>query len=166
MGVLDDLAMGLGLKERTEDYDARTANTIAANRVAADRGDAMNALYLAQARNPDHDSYYGNYQPAMRDRANYLQRVGGETYNPQVASAPDGSNFFQNLLFSAPLSQSNPASPRRYAIGPLTMDQPIMAYSPLTAFSRLLSGLNNPNGVNSPLTSSAFAKLNNKYGIY
>ena len=31
MGILDDLAMGFGLKERTEDYDARTARTIALN---------------------------------------------------------------------------------------------------------------------------------------
>ena len=31
MGILDDLAMGFGLKERTEDYDARTARTIASN---------------------------------------------------------------------------------------------------------------------------------------
>ena len=30
MGFFDDLAMGLGFKERTQDYDARTARTIAA----------------------------------------------------------------------------------------------------------------------------------------
>jgi len=31
MGLLDDLQMGFGLKERTADYDARTARTIAVN---------------------------------------------------------------------------------------------------------------------------------------
>ena len=31
MGILDDLAMGFGLKARTQDYDARTARTIAMN---------------------------------------------------------------------------------------------------------------------------------------
>jgi hypothetical protein len=165
MGVLDDLAMGLGFKERTEDYDARTANTIAANRVAADRGDATNVLYLAQARNPDHESYYGNYQPAMRDRADYLERVGGETYNPQVASSPDDADFLQNFFFSAPLSETNPASPRRYALGPLDFDEPIMAYSPLAAFSRILGGFYNSNRVKSPLTSSAFSKFDGN-GLY
>ena len=54
MGLLDDLQMGFGLKERTEDYDARTARTIAANEAAGGSNDAMR---LAQARNPQHSSF-------------------------------------------------------------------------------------------------------------
>ena len=166
MGLLDDLAMGLGIKERTEDYDARTADTIAANKVAADRGDASNAMYLAQARNPDHASYFGNYEPAMQARDDYLFGIGGTTYNPQAASAADDANFFQSLLFSAPVSEVNPVSPRRLAVGPFDLEQPVTAYSPLTLLSNMLGGLQNATGANDPLTSSAFAKFNEEYGVY
>lgn len=158
MGMLDDLAMGLGLMERTEDYDARTADTIAASRVAADRGDATNAMYLAQARNPDHSTYFGNYEPAMQARNDYLFDVGGSTYNPQVAERQEGNNVFQNLLYSAPMSEDNPVSPRRVAIGPFNLDEPLSIPTPLSLMTKILGGLQRPTGGDDPLTSTAFDK--------
>ena len=127
MGLLDDLAMGFGLKERTEDYDARTARTIAASEAAGGSNDAMR---LAQARNPQHSSFL----PVSRSRGaqQYLGSRGyAEGYTPQVAE--DDRPFMQRLLFSP---ESTP-SPTPYAIGPLTMDQPLPKFGLLG----LLSGL-------------------------
>ena len=116
MGLLDDLQMGFGLKERTEDYDARTARTIAANEAAGGSNDAMR---LAQARNRQHSSFL----PVSRSRGaqQYLgSREYDEGYTPQ--DAEDERPFMQRLLFS-PASTS---SPTPYAIGPLKMDQGII----------------------------------------
>ena len=127
MGLLDDLAMGFGLKERTEDYDARTARTIAANEAAGGSNDAMR---LAQARNPQHSSFL----PVSRSRGaqQYLGSRGyDEGYTPQVAD--DDRSFMQRLLFSP----ASTPSPTRYAIGPLKMDQPLPKFGLLG----LLSGL-------------------------
>ena len=127
MGLLDDLQMGFGLKERTEDYDARTARTIAANEAAGGSNDAMR---LAQARNPQHSSFL----PVSRSRGaqQYLGSRGyAEGYTPQVAD--DDRPFMQRLLFSP----ASTPSPTRYAIGPLTMDQPLPKFGLLG----LLSGL-------------------------
>lgn len=129
MGLLDDLQMGFGLKERTEDYDARTARTIAANEAAGGSNDAMR---LAQARNPQHSSFL----PVSRSRGaqQYLGSRGyAEGYTPQVAE--DERPFMQRLLFSP---ESAP-SPTRYAIGPLTMKQPIQV--PKFGLLGMLSGL-------------------------
>jgi hypothetical protein len=128
MGLLDDLQMGFGLKERTEDYDARTARTIAASEAAGGSNDAMR---LAQARNPQHSSFL----PASRSRGaqQYLGSRGyDEGYTPQVAEDDDRS-ILSRLLFSP---ESTP-SPTPYAIGPLTMDQPLPKFGMLG----LLSGL-------------------------
>ena len=40
MGFFDDLAMGLGFKERTQDYDARTARGVAVDQAVAQNADA------------------------------------------------------------------------------------------------------------------------------
>jgi len=160
MGLLDDLAMGLGMKERTEDYDARTAQTRAARKVARDRGDTMDATYLAQARNPDSQYYYGNYAPAMEAHDNYLYGVGGATYAPQVADQSEDNNVLQNLLFSAPMSDDNPVSPRRAAIGPIDLQEPISLPTPLSLVSKILGGFATATGGNDPLTSTAFDKYN------
>ena len=130
MGLLDDLAMGFGLKERTEDYDARTARTIAASEAAGGSNDAM---ALAKARNPQHSSFL----PVSRSRGaqQYLGSRGyAEGYTPQVVPRnQDDRPFMQRLLFSP----DSPASPTPYAIGPLTMDQPLPKFGLLG----LLSGL-------------------------
>ena len=72
MGLLDDLAMGFGLKERTEDYDARTARTI-----ARDEGVSVGESRAAQQ---------------------FLGSRGRDNYNPQVAQ--DNRSFGQRFLFS------------------------------------------------------------------
>jgi hypothetical protein len=160
MGLLDDLAMGLGMKERTEDYDARTARTSAVRRAAADRGDATDAMYRAQAMNPDSQYYYGNYAPAMEAHDNYLFNVGGSTYAPQIADQSESSNALQNLLFSAPMSDDNPVSPRRLAVGPLDLQEPLSIPTPLSLVSKILGGFATATGGNDPLTSTAFDKYN------
>ena len=79
MGIIDDLAMGLGMKARTEDYDARTARTIARN-----EGTDVGQSRAAQ------------------------QYLGGRGYaegsRPQVAQ--DNRPFMQRLLFSQQGAQS------------------------------------------------------------
>ena len=128
MGLLDDLQMGFGLKERTEDYDARTAATIAASEAAGGSNDVMR---LAQARNPQHSSFL----PASRSRGaqQYLGSRGyDEGYTPEGVEDDDRS-ILSRLLFSP---ESTP-SPTPYAIGPLTMDQPLPKFGMLG----LLSGL-------------------------
>lgn len=129
MGLLDDLQMGFGLKERTEDYDARTARTIAASEAAGGSNDVMR---LAQARNPKHRSYIGdNVGKSSFGARTFLNRIGGESYRPQPVK--DDRPIMQRLLFS-PESER---SPTPYAIGPLTMDQPLPKFGLLG----LLSGL-------------------------
>lgn len=140
MGLLDDLAMGFGLKERTEDYDARTARTIAASEAAGGSNDVMR---LAQARNPQHSSFL----PVSRSRGaqQYLGSRGyDEGYTPQVAD--DDRPFMQRLLFSP---ESAP-SPTPYAIGPLTMDQPLPQFGLLG----LLSGLGGMFGRDAPTVAA------------
>lgn len=131
MGLLDDLQMGFGLKERTKDYDARTARTIAANEAAAKRGRAGDVMALAQARNPSHFSYIGDDATSSEGARTFLNRIGGESYRPQPVQ--DDRTMFQRLLFSP---ESDP-SPTRYAIGPLKMDQPLPSFGLLG----MLSGL-------------------------
>jgi hypothetical protein len=137
MGLLDDLQMGFGLKERTEDYDARTARTIAANERAASRGRAGDVMALAQARNPQHSSFL----PVSRSRGaqQYLGSRGyDEGYTPQVAE--DDRPFMQRLLFSPESERSRTP----YAIGPLTMDQPLPSFGLLgllSGFGGMLGGL-------------------------
>lgn len=80
MGIIDDLAMGLGMKARTEDYDARTARTIARNE-GTDIGQSRAAQQYLGGRGYD------------------------EGYRPQVAQ--DDRPFFQRL-FTSPESQSSP----------------------------------------------------------
>ena len=130
MGLLDDLQMGFGLKERTEDYDARTARTIASNaaeQAARSRGAGDHAAMIAGIRARQS---YDPSQPTGQSEY-YLNRAGGTGYRPAITQ--DDRPFMQRLLFSP----ESDASPRPYAIGPLTMDQPLPKFGLLG----LLSGL-------------------------
>lgn len=135
MGILDDLAMGFGMKERTEDYDARTARTIAANEEAARRGDATDATFLAQARNPRHSSYIGEDYGSSGGARMFLNRVGGTGYNPRRAD--DNRPFMQRMM----TSPTGTASPTPYAIGPMKLDQPLPAFGLLGLFTKGLSNM-------------------------
>lgn len=147
MGILDDLAMGFGLKERTADYDARTAQTIAANR-AADSipGDNL-AMRLAQARNPDSRYYFGNDSGAMQAHDNYLT---GQGYSQGMFPQPVDSGYsgIQNILFSAPMNPNspslsyNPPSPTPASFGPFEMDETIDLPIPgISMITKLLEGM-------------------------
>lgn len=141
MGLLDDLAMGFGLKERTEDYDARTARTIALNERF---GTGPDADMLGRSRalaNRDYDVTRGG-------AAQYLGSRGYEEgYTPQIVQDDDRS-FMQRLLYSP---ESDP-SPTPYAIGPLRMDQPIQV--PKFGILGLLSGLGGMFGRDVPTVSA------------
>lgn len=80
MGIIDDLAMGLGFKARTEDYDARTARTIARNE----------GVNVGQSRAAQ--QYLGS-------------RGYDEGYRPQVAQ---DDRPFMRRLFTSPESQYSP----------------------------------------------------------
>jgi hypothetical protein len=134
MGLLDDLQMGFGLKERTEDYDARTARTIAANEAAQRRGRGGDAMALAQARNPSHFSYIGDDAGSSGGARTFLDRIGGESYNPRPAV--DNRTMFQRLLFSP---ESTP-SPTPYAIGPVKFDEPLRIPTMFGLLGGLLGG--------------------------
>jgi hypothetical protein len=143
MGLLDDLQMGFGLKERTEDYDARTARTIAANeaeQAARSRGAGDHAAMIAGIRARQS---YDPSQPTGQSEY-YLNRAGGTDYRPAIAQ--DDRPFMQRLLFSP----ESAASPRDYAIGPLTMDQPLPKFGLLG----LLSGLGGMFGRDVPTVAA------------
>lgn len=158
MGILDDLAMGFGLKERTADYDARTARTIAASKAAADAissGKGTHAAMKARMRarqsydpsNPtDQSEYY-------LDRAGLRGGYEAGGYRPTIVD--DQRPFIQRLLYSP---ESAP-SPNPYAIGPVSMEKPLQIPSILgilnsftnKAFDRPLTG--------KPLSSGAVDAL-------
>lgn len=119
MGLLDDLQMGFGLKERTEDYDARTARTIALNEEYGNEFDRIRARAS------------GDYDVRSGGAAQFLGSRGRENYAPQIAD--DDRPFMQRMM----TSPTGDASPTPYAIGPLTMDQPLPKFGLLG----LLSGL-------------------------
>jgi len=121
MGFFDDLAMGLGYKERTQDYDARTARTIAAqdayNRAGgseAQRGHAM----LTARKNFDVNNATGNARIFL-DRAGARGGYDPGAYRPAVAQ--DDRPFIQRL-FTSP---QGPASPNPFAIGPASFSKPL-----------------------------------------
>lgn len=141
MGLLDDLAMGFGLKERTEDYDARTARTIALNERFGVGPDADMIGRSRALANRDYDVTRGGAAQYLGSRG----YAGG--YTPQIAQDDDRS-FMQRLLYSP---ESDP-SPTPYAIGPLRMDQPIQV--PKFGILGLLSGLGGMFGRDVPTVSA------------
>ena len=132
MGLLDDLAMGFGLKERTEDYDARTARTIALNEQYDNEFDRIRARAS------------GDYDVRSGGAARFLGSRGRENYAPQIAD--DNRPFMQRMM----TSPTGDASPTPYAIGPLTMDQPLPKFGILG----LLSGLGGMFGRDVPTVSA------------
>jgi len=131
MGILDDLAMGLGFKERTADYDARTARTIAAQDAykAASGSEAQKAHAMFQARKNF------NPQTATGNARIFLDRTGGTGYNPTPAQ--DDRPFTQRLL----TSPASTPSPNPYAIGPISMDKPLPRFGLLGLFTGGMSNL-------------------------
>lgn len=137
MGILDDLAMGFGLKARTEDYDARTARNIAETQAFGDdHVAAMRARQGYVSTGPRGRDYAAEYRAALENGARnsqgvmmpsqaqqYLRMAGGEdrpNYNPSIVQNDD-RGFVQRALFSP----ESPESPRPYAIGPMKMDGPL-----------------------------------------
>lgn len=122
MGLLDDLAMGFGLKERTRDYDARTARNIAVSEAAGNWGGSKGysmspAMMMKESRIRDR----GNYDTGTGQARAFLTRQGGNdpSYNPQIVQ--DDRPLSQRALFS-PQDQ---LSPTPVAIGPMTFQQPL-----------------------------------------
>lgn len=149
MGLLDDLAMGFGFKERTKDYDARTARNIARSQAAGNWGGTRGYSMSPQAMMAEakvSDKSIERELSRQGDRRNPSQarifldtagRAGGYdagTYNP--VPAKDDRSFFQRAIFSP---ESSP-SPRPYAIGPLTMDQPLPAFGIMGLIKALAGG--------------------------
>lgn len=132
MGILDDLAMGFGMKERTEDYDARTARNIAVSEQYDNEFDRIRARQS------------GDYDVTRGGAAQFLGSRGRDNYNPQIAQ--DNRPFMQRALYSP---ESAP-SPTPYAIGPMSMDQPL----PQFGIFGLLSSLANFNRQNVPTVSA------------
>jgi hypothetical protein len=121
MGFFDDLAMGLGFKERTQDYDARTAKTIAAQDAYKSSGgsEAQKAHAMLMARkNFDVNNATGNARTFL-DRAGARGGYDPGAYRPAVAQ--DDRPFMQRL-FTSP---QGAASPNPYAIGPASFSKPL-----------------------------------------
>lgn len=123
MGILDDLAMGFGLKERTEDYDARTARNIALSEQYDNDFDRIRARQS------------GAYDVKRGGAAQFLGSRGRDNYNPQIAD--DDRPFMQRMM----TSPAGAASPTPYAIGPLSMDQPLPQFGLLGLFTQGLSSM-------------------------
>ena len=134
MGILDDLAMGFGLKERTQDYDARTARTIAVNEAVANAPNQQVATMQTSkimANMPK--DLVANSAPAQQ----FLKFAGGSdqpNYNPAIVK--DQRPFMQRLLYSP---ESAP-SPNPYAIGPISMKQPLPAFGVMGLLQALAGG--------------------------
>lgn len=146
MGLLDDLAMGFGLKERTRDYDARTARNIAISEAAGNWGSSRGystspAAMRAEARIRDRGNYDVNREGSQA-RA-FLTRQGGNdpSYNPQIVQ--DDRPFLQRALFS-PQDQ---LSPTPVAIGPFQFDEPLRLPGILGMISGGFGGLFGPREV-------------------
>jgi len=140
MGILDDLAMGFGLKERTEDYDARTARNIAETQAFGDdHVSAMRARQGYVSTGPRGRDYAAEYRAAYNDPSGPAQQFlgsrGRDNYNPQIAE--DNRPLMQRMM----TSPEGAASPTPYAIGPLTMDQPLPSFGLLGLFTKGLSGM-------------------------
>lgn len=144
MGILDDLQMGLGMKERTEDYDARTARNVALQQAYGDDDIAkMRARQNYQTTTPsggtfNYGDYYRGFLNAPQGNAqSFLRRQGGEGYSPSIMQ--DNRPFFQRALFS----QQDTPSPTRYGIGPVKLDGPLRIPSVLGMVTGALSSFGN-----------------------
>lgn len=189
MGILDDLAMGFGLKERTADYDARTARNIATSEAAGNWGNpggySMSPSMMmreSQIRNRN------QYDTTSGAAGNYLARQGYKTdKSGRVTNPPrpvdSGYTGLSNLLFSAPMNPNspslsyNPASPTPAAIGPLKMEQPLgipgvsMILSMLEGFRPKPLGDNqfipyNPNALNDRMDPLMAQGLEEYFDMY
>lgn len=175
MGILDDLAMGFGLKARTEDYDARTARNIALSndpsvRNARNQQERTMALSKLYARG---DDFARDAVNRDRQAQSFLTRsaMGRDNYNPQIIPRDqDDRGFFQRALFSP----ESPESPRPYAIGPMKLDGPLQIPSMMgilnsvanKAFDRPLTGKPLPSGAVDALDGTKpFNKVANPAGI-
>jgi hypothetical protein len=149
MGILDDLAMGFGLKKRTEDYDARTARNIAETQAFGDdHVSAMRARQGYVSTGPRGRDYAAEYRAAYNDPSGRAQQFlgsrGRDNYNPQISD--DNRPFMQRLM----TSPTGAPSPTPYAIGPISMDQPLPSFG----IFGLLSSLSNFNRKNVPTVSA------------
>ena len=140
MGILDDRAMGFGLKERTEDYDARTARNIAETQAFGDDHiSAMRARQNYVSTGPRGRDYAAEYRAAYNDprgpAQQFLGSRGRDNYNPQIAD--DNRPFMQRMM----TSPTGDLSPTPYAIGPMTMDQPLPQFGLLGLFTKGLSSM-------------------------
>ena len=148
MGILDDLAMGFGMKERTADYDARTARTIAVNDATRNiSNDFERTKIQTQLRNDPNFDYRNytrrtptGYDTGYSPSRQYLDRAGARGgydaggYNPSIVE--DNRPFMQRALYSP---ESTP-SPSPYAIGPMQMDQPLPAFGVMGLIKALAGG--------------------------
>jgi hypothetical protein len=140
MGFFDDLAMGLGFKERTQDYDARTARTIAAQDAYKSSGGSEAQRMQAAQRARSNFSY----DTAGGNARIFLDRVGAKggydpgAYRPAVIQ--DDRPFTQRL-FTSP---QGPASPNPFAIGPASFSKPLPMMPGLLGILGYASGLLGP----------------------
>ena len=117
MGILDDLAMGFGFKPRTQDYDARTARTIALDERFGIGEDADIMGRSRALANNDYDVTSGQAARFLAGRG------AGPNYSPKIITRDqDDRSFAQRALFSP---QSDLMSPTPYAIGPMQLDGPL-----------------------------------------
>ena len=144
MGLLDDLAMGFGLKERTRDYDARTARNIAVSEAANNWGGSKGySMSPAMMMKESQKRASGDYDTNTGQARAFLTRQGGNdpSYNPQIIK--DDRPLFQRALFS-PQDQ---LSPTPVAIGPFQFQEPLRLPGILGMISGGFSGLFGPREV-------------------
>ena len=147
MGILDDLAMGFGLKERTEDYDARTAKTIAMNEATSNAPNQQMATMMMSKLNSG-----GTISPSSAMYQGLNLGAFDEGTQPNMASIMASQRGPHRRFIASrgydqgytPSVGGTGPSATPYAIGPLTMDKPLnlMAFSPIGMFMNILSGGN------------------------
>lgn len=135
MGLLDDLAMGFGLKERTEDYDARTARGIALD----DRYGDDHIAQMRARQGYETTSYDPRATPiGKNDQGRMVYRYGYDTSTGPAAQYLGSRGYDEG--YTPSMGGTDP-SPTPYAIGPVSMDQPLPSFGLLGLFTNGLGGL-------------------------
>lgn len=138
MGLLDDLAMGFGMKERTEDYDARTAKAIALD----DRYGDDHIAQMRARQGYETTSYDPRATPiGKNDQGRMVYRYGYDTSTGPAARFLEGRGYDEGYI---PSVGGTGPSATPYAIGPMSMDQPLPAFGLLGLFAKGLGGLFGP----------------------
>lgn len=171
MGIIDDLAMGFGMKPRTEDYDARTARGVAINKAVGNAPQQMAGMitsklnaggtispsssmykYLDKSAFSGHDGS-GGYSGAQLFTSAPVESTKVTPYSKYFTDRGYEQGYIPQMG-SDKLSGDKP-----YAIGPFTSDKPMTIPTTFSILQKILGGAFGKQNQGAPLPSGAIAAL-------